>query len=175
MHPDVYWDLRRGVPFPDECAQAAFLEHVLEHFSLGDVVAVLKECHRVLAPGGIVRIGVPDFGRYLESYSGDRSFIEELRPGRPTPLLAVGEVALNHGHRSVWDGPTLVAVLEEAGFVEARRRSTASRPSIPCRTRRCASPRASTPKRSSPPSGRVEPSSSAGCSAHPCRLPSRGT
>jgi predicted SAM-dependent methyltransferase len=122
MHPDVYWDLRRGVPFPDECAQAAFLEHVLEHFSLGDVVAVLKECHRVLAPGGVVRIGVPDFGRYLESYSGDRSFIEELRPGRPTALLAVGEVALNHGHRSVWDGPTLVAVLEEAGFVEAQAR-----------------------------------------------------
>jgi hypothetical protein len=42
MHPDVHWDLRRGIPFPDECAQAAFLEHVLEHFSLGDVIDVLE-------------------------------------------------------------------------------------------------------------------------------------
>lgn len=120
MHPDVYWDLRHGVPFPDECAEAAFLEHVLEHFRLADVLAVLEECRRVLVPGGIVRIGVPDFGSYLRSYVGDGAFIDELRPGRPTPLLAVGEVAVEHGHRSVWDGDTLEVVLEAAGFVDAK-------------------------------------------------------
>ena len=34
----------------------------------------------------------------------------------------MGEVALGHGHRSVWDGETLEAVLTEAGFVDAKRR-----------------------------------------------------
>jgi hypothetical protein len=66
---------------------------------------------------------VPDFGRYLRSYATDGEFIDQLRPGRPTRLLALSEVALNHGHRSVWDGETLVAVLEECGFVEARPRA----------------------------------------------------
>ena len=123
MGADVTWDLRRGVPFRDESVDAVFLEHVLEHFRIEDVLDVLVECRRVLVPGGIVRIGVPDFGRYMESYAGAPDFIESVRPGRPTRLLAVAEVALRHGHRSVWDGATLEAVLTEAGFVDARRRS----------------------------------------------------
>ena len=123
MQPDLHWDLRRPLPFPDSSARAVFLEHVLEHFTLADVLDILEECHRVLKPGGVIRVGVPDFGRYLHSYADDGAFIERLRPGRPTPLLAVAEVALMHGHRSVWDGPTLEKVLSEAGFVDARARS----------------------------------------------------
>jgi predicted SAM-dependent methyltransferase len=122
MGSDLRWDLTTKLPFPDGSADAVFLEHVLEHFPLETVLAMLAECRRVLAPGGIVRVGVPDFGRYAESYAGDRSFLEELRPGRPTPLLALAEVALSHGHRSVWDAETLERVLEESGFVEVRRR-----------------------------------------------------
>jgi predicted SAM-dependent methyltransferase len=120
MDPDLVWDLRRSLPFPDGCARACFLEHVLEHFTLEDVLDVLAECHRVLEPGGIVRVGVPDFGSYMRSYAGDGAFIENKRPGRPTRLLAVAEVALSHGHRSVWDGETLEQVLAEAGFEQVR-------------------------------------------------------
>jgi predicted SAM-dependent methyltransferase len=122
MDPDLAWDLRRGLPFPDGCARACFLEHVLEHFMLSDVLDVLSECHRVLQPGGIVRVGVPDFGRYIESYAADGSFLDRERPGRPTRLLAVAEVALFHGHRSVWDAETLERVLTEAGFTGVRAR-----------------------------------------------------
>lgn len=120
MEPDLYWDLRRGLPFPDGCAQAVFLEHVIEHFTLADDLDLLAECHRVLGSGGIVRLGVPDFGRYMQSYATDGEFIERERPGRPTRLLAAAEVALLHGHRSVWDCETLVALLEESGFADAR-------------------------------------------------------
>lgn len=120
MEADVTWDLRSGIPFPDGSAEAVVLEHVIEHFTLADDLDLLAECFRVLAPGGLVRLGVPDFGRYIESYAGDGSFIDEVRPGRPTRLLALGEVALSHGHRSVWDGETLARVLTESGFEGAR-------------------------------------------------------
>jgi predicted SAM-dependent methyltransferase len=123
MSPDLYWDLRRQLPFPDGSAQGVLLEHVLEHFTLADDLDLLGECRRLLAPGGIVRVGVPDFGRYLESYAGDGAFVDERRPGRPTRLLAVAEVALGHGHRSVWDGETLELLLREAGFGDVSRRS----------------------------------------------------
>jgi predicted SAM-dependent methyltransferase len=123
MSPDLHWDLRKRLPFGDGSAQAVLLEHVLEHFTLAADLDLLAECLRVLAPGGIVRIGVPDFGRYLESYAGDGAFVERQRPGRPTRLLAVAEVALAHGHRSVWDGETLELLLREAGFADARRRA----------------------------------------------------
>jgi predicted SAM-dependent methyltransferase len=120
MESDLSWDLRSGIPFPDGSAEAVVLEHVIEHFALRDDLDLLAECLRVLAPGGLIRLGVPDFGRYLASYAGDGSFIDDVRPGRPTRLLAVAEVALAHGHRSVWDGETLLRVLGESGFVEGR-------------------------------------------------------
>jgi predicted SAM-dependent methyltransferase len=122
MNPDLYWDLRRGIPFPDASVQATFLEHVLEHFATADALRILKECRRVLVPGGVVRVGVPDFGLYMRSYAADGEAIEQLRPGRPTPLLAVAEVALQHGHRSVWDAVTLERALEEAGFTDVSAR-----------------------------------------------------
>jgi predicted SAM-dependent methyltransferase len=120
MPADVIWDLRAGLPFPDDGAKAIFAEHVFEHFELADAITLLDECYRVMRPGGIMRIGVPDFGKYLRSYASDRSEIEALRPGRPTALLALAEVVLAHGHRSAWDGETLTVVLEAAGFVDAR-------------------------------------------------------
>ena len=123
MAPDLAWDLRRQLPFPDGAAEAVFLEHVLEHFTLAAGLDLLEECRRVVRPGGIVRVGVPDFGRYLQSYAGDGAFVERLRPGRPTRLLAVGEVALGHGHLSVWDAETLELALRESGFPDARRRA----------------------------------------------------
>ena len=119
MHPDLVWDIRRELPFPPGSADVLVLEHVLEHFSLVDGLALLRRCSRVLAPGGTIRVGVPNFGAYVTSYAGDRRFIEELRPGRPTPLLAVGEVALRHGHRSVWDGETLTLAVRDSGFDDA--------------------------------------------------------
>jgi predicted SAM-dependent methyltransferase len=122
MGPDLHWDLTKKLPFDDASAEGVFLEHVLEHFPLATVLEMLAECRRVLASGGILRAGVPDFGRYAESYAGDREFLEARRPGRPTPLLALAEVALSHGHRSVWDGQTLERALSESGLVEVRRR-----------------------------------------------------
>ena len=123
MGSDLAWDLRRRLPFPDGSARAAFLEHVIEHFALADALAVLKDCHRVLAAGGTIRVGVPDLGRYIRSYAGDGELIEQARPNRPTPLLAVAEVAQFHGHRSAYDAETLVLLLEEAGFIDVDVRS----------------------------------------------------
>jgi predicted SAM-dependent methyltransferase len=123
MRPDLHWDLRRALPFPDGSARSVFLEHVLEHIPLAGVMYVLSEARRVLRPGGVIRVGVPDLGRYMKSYAGDRSLVNELRPGRPTALLAVAEVAQFHGHVSAWDDETLVAVLRAAGFEDVENKA----------------------------------------------------
>ncbi len=75
-----------------------------------------RECHRLLRPGGILRIGVPDFGRYANDYAGGHGFIADVRPEAPTPLFALAEVAYGYGHRSLWDEATLVGLLGEVGF-----------------------------------------------------------
>ena len=120
---DVAWDLRHPLPFPDASADAVFLEHVLEHMTVAEGMAVLRHCYRVLAPGGVVRVGVPDAGRYARSYAEGTGTIDELRPGRPTRMLALGEVFQEHGHVSAWDGETLALVVGAVGFESAEERA----------------------------------------------------
>lgn len=47
--------------FADGTFMEVYASHVLEHFDYKDaLVAALREWHRVLAPGGVLRISVPD-------------------------------------------------------------------------------------------------------------------
>jgi predicted SAM-dependent methyltransferase len=119
---DLSWDLRNELPFADESIHAIFHEHLLEHLSYDEAFTFAEECRRLLAPGGVIRIGVPDFGRYMQSYASDESYVAERRPGRPTALLALSELIYRHGHRSMWDAHTLCRLLTEVGFRQAQQR-----------------------------------------------------
>lgn len=125
VHPDVVWDLRRPLPLPDGSVEGISMEHVLEHLPADVGLSAVEQCHRLLRPGGVLRLSVPDFGRYARSYAAvltgsgeDADFLARQRPGRPTPLMAVSEVVYHHGHVSVWDAETLVALLRCAGFTD---------------------------------------------------------
>ena len=61
-------DLRTGIPLPDEYADAVYHSHVLEHFSREDAKSFLQECHRILKPGGVLRISVPDLEQITLAY-----------------------------------------------------------------------------------------------------------
>ena len=54
------WNVRRGLPFRDGEADACYASHVLEHLTSAVAGQLLAECHRVLRPGGIIRLVVPD-------------------------------------------------------------------------------------------------------------------
>jgi predicted SAM-dependent methyltransferase len=125
---NVLW----GLPFPDRSASRVFVAHLLEHlFFPRDVRFFLAELRRVLAPGGIVRIVVPDVGQCIEAYeSNDRSFFASRRetwswwPENATRLedfLAYAGVGtepayLFEAHKYAYDFETLTKVLGEAGF-----------------------------------------------------------
>lgn len=116
---ELVWNLKRGLPFPDRSAEAVFSEHLLEHIPLPGVVQTLRECHRVLKPGGIMRVGVPDAGTLLESYAkGGEGFIETTRPGRPTAMLAVQELFYWYEHCTMYDRETLSWLLAATGFTD---------------------------------------------------------
>ena len=58
---DLTLDLRRGLPFDSDCCERIVSEHFFEHLDYPDMVGtVLRECLRVLQPGGELRISVPD-------------------------------------------------------------------------------------------------------------------
>jgi predicted SAM-dependent methyltransferase len=64
----IQHDLSRGIPLPDASCRVVYHAAVLEHFRQPDVLAFLQECLRVLKPGGIIRIGVPDLEQLCRLY-----------------------------------------------------------------------------------------------------------
>jgi predicted SAM-dependent methyltransferase len=117
QHQDLRWNLLNGLPFRSASAEAVFHEHLLEHVSLESALRLMRETYRVLKPGGIVRVGVPDAGRYIQSYaSEEQDIISKLKPGRPTALIALQEVFYWHGHKTMYDEESLSLLLEDAGF-----------------------------------------------------------
>lgn len=61
-------DLRAGIPFPDEEFEVVYLSHLLEHIPRSSVAPFLRECCRVLKPGGTIRIAVPDLEQIARAY-----------------------------------------------------------------------------------------------------------
>ena len=59
-------DIAKRLPFPDGSFDAVFSSHTLEHPYLSQTKSLLRECLRVLRPGGVVRHVVPDLGALCE-------------------------------------------------------------------------------------------------------------
>jgi SAM-dependent methyltransferase len=67
--PDVMpHDLRRPFPFPDGSFDGAYGSHVLEHLDPSAAARLLRECHRILKPAGIIRVVVPDLEAIVRLY-----------------------------------------------------------------------------------------------------------
>jgi predicted SAM-dependent methyltransferase len=119
---DVVWDLRRALPFADESCTAIFSEHVIEHLLREDAEQLLRECHRILQKGGVLRLSTPDAGRYLRSYAGDGEFLRH--PNFPqaveTPIDRINIMMREGGqHLWVYDSDSLLLLLRRVGFTSA--------------------------------------------------------
>lgn len=64
----IQHDLSRGIPLPDASCDVVYHAAVLEHIRRSDAAAFLVECHRVLKPGGVIRVGVPDLEKLCQLY-----------------------------------------------------------------------------------------------------------
>lgn len=125
-------DLR--YPLLIDCAvfDGIFTEHTLEHLSYAEVARVLSECQRILKPGGIIRVIVPDLSIFVDNYASNseswfRDWEREVLKPRGRSMIsrmeALSFVTQEYGHRSAWDFETMDGFLTRAGFTEVRKRA----------------------------------------------------
>lgn len=106
---DLVADVTAGLPVDEGAAEAVFAEHFLEHLPLDDAVAFLREAHRVLAPGGWLRLTTPNLDWVVATHYVHRE----------DPLgKALGLNLGFHGwsHRFLWNRALLGEALAACGF-----------------------------------------------------------
>jgi predicted SAM-dependent methyltransferase len=141
-HPLVHWlntdlsprirnvvavDVTRKFPFPAETFDYVFSEHMIEHISYTQGHAMLRECFRILKPGGKIRVSTPDLAFLIDMYAKPKSELQDRYIKwvtesfiRHAPacedVFVINNFVRDWGHTFIYDEKTLKASLEMAGF-----------------------------------------------------------
>jgi len=134
LHPgaDIQWDIRWGLPFPNESVSGIRSDHFFEHLALSEVVGIFCECRRVLAPAGVLDFTVPHLEPYIDAYlRRDFQFLQERISDIPDGQEELYNTCfdriawlLHRGseHRSLFDRDSIMAKLRVAGFADVTTR-----------------------------------------------------
>lgn len=139
VHPaELCWNIARRLPFSDHSVELVYSAHTFEHLSYpDDAYRHLAELFRVLAPGGIVRLVVPDIEALARAYVSGESGVFAAIAGHATDdgafeaasleqLLAYAGAPVRvqdrwYDHKFGYDFASLSAMLTRVGFRQVRR------------------------------------------------------
>lgn len=126
----IEFDCRWSLPFADASVAGIRVEHFFEHLEpRQELPAFLADCRRVLIPGAVLRIVVPDAERFLRAYCED-GLVAFHELGVPSPFpedLPTRMDVVNHTfhqwheHRWGYDFETLAHRLNQGGFTRIER------------------------------------------------------
>lgn len=98
------------LPYGDGTVDECRASHVLEHFPSRQVPDVIKEWTRVLKPGGMLRIAVPNFTKIAEDYLAGKPQITE-------GYVMGGQIDDADFHKAIFDRAHLMKLLAGAGLM----------------------------------------------------------
>lgn len=124
----VFLDARRWLPFDDCIFDYVFSEHLIEHLQYKDGVSLLRECYRILKPGGNLRIAMPDLCFLIDLYNSEKTEVQEqyIRWAVDSFLPDIGiyqdTFVINNffqdfNHKFIYDFKTLQGAMKEVGFI----------------------------------------------------------
>lgn len=130
-HVQYVHDIRKfPYPFMDNSFDLVYMSHILEHIPWFQTDSCLKEIKRILKPGGVVEIWVPDLEKLVQAYlnpelnekDGWYKYNPEKDPtkwfnGR---LFTYGPGEENW-HRAAFDKRYLSKCLGDAGFSDIKK------------------------------------------------------
>jgi predicted SAM-dependent methyltransferase len=128
-----YGDIVKGLPVSADSCKGVYCSHILEHLSLNDFREALRNTKKILQPGGIFRLVLPDLEWSIKRYFEDQSnsaaidFMKETSLGHERRAKGFKRSITtwfgNSQHLWMWDYKAIKSELEDTGFVEVRRAS----------------------------------------------------
>lgn len=132
---DVTWpdidllDIRKKFPLESNSVDYIYCSQVLEHFERYETLGILRESLRVLKPGGLIRISVPDISKMMDIYremskSSPESAANEInriwwgyeKDGPKPSLFSKISKLFIRDHQWHYDKISMKRILLEVGF-----------------------------------------------------------
>jgi predicted SAM-dependent methyltransferase len=128
----AFLDAMKPFPIPDHSLNYIYAEQVIEHLPFEGGMVMLRESHRVLAPGGKLRVATPDLRQLVALFDQDdteaerRFMTAQLKmvglnvKEAERPLFIMNTYFHAWGHQFLYDRQTLQSALESVGFRDIR-------------------------------------------------------
>ena len=112
-----YKDITK-LEFEDNSVDLIYASHVLEYFDIIEVKPILHEWRRVLKPGGILRIAVPDFESMNRLYHNGKVKLKDII-GPLYGKMLMGNKTIYH--KTTYDYESLHLLLDELAYNDIQR------------------------------------------------------
>ena len=122
---DLICDASKKLPFDRNSCNLIYSEHFLEHLTVEEGLFFLKECYRVLQPGGILRIAMPSLEYIIEKYNSEDWQNQDWLKWSDYQFVKTRAEMLNiafrwWGHKWLYDKEELNRRFSEVGYVNIR-------------------------------------------------------
>lgn len=118
------------IPLEDECADEILAVHVVEHVHIWEVPALLAEWYRLLKPGGLLVLEMPDLIKTCRNVLDGR-IVGGKHPDQLTMWSLYGDPRTKDpymSHKWCHTFKTLAPTVIEAGFIKVVERETVFHP-----------------------------------------------
>jgi len=120
----VEWNIEEhdgALTFGDSVFDGIVASHCIEHWDIHMAVRVMKECLRILKPGGILVVSVPDASTFRQNASEDTPENAVRLYGEPIHLpdgenTFLGYAGFNRWHKTLLTEDSLWCYFKRAGF-----------------------------------------------------------
>jgi predicted SAM-dependent methyltransferase len=117
----------RRFPFEDNTFDYVYSEHMIEHIEYDSALFMLRECFRVLKPGGKIRMSTPDLKVLVGLFANEKTKPQEFyidwmtRKFLPNvtsckEVFLINNVFRAWGHQFLYDRVTIEMTMKKVGF-----------------------------------------------------------